>query len=182
MREFETGATRSDDEKRVDPEGAMSPLVVERFAEFMLEHRKTEDGGTREADNWQKGIPLYVYIKGLWRHFLHMWARHRGWPVNDPKAYPDIERDICGIIFNASGYLHEILKAKLADKVSTAPFMLKTDGMPIPEHISFQKARDGRIEVWALHSGLKVKVGYLPLGGEYPRDIEYVTDGEGPSL
>lgn len=114
MREFETGATRNADADRIDPEGFLSPLVIERFCEYMAENRLQADGSIRDSDNWQKGIPLAVYMKGLWRHFLHLWTRHRGFAVNDPKAAVDIERDLCAVIFNAQGYLHELLKAKTA--------------------------------------------------------------------
>lgn len=66
----------------------------------------------RPGDNWQKGIPLPVYVKGMWRHFQHLWTRHRGWVVQDDKASPDMESDLCAIIFNAQGMLHELLKDK----------------------------------------------------------------------
>ena len=112
MREFTTGATRNDDSARIDPEGFLSPLVIARFCEYMNAHRLQADGKIRESDNWQKGIPLPTYCKGMFRHFLHFWTRHRGYPVSDPKAAANIEEDLCAIIFNAQGYLHEILKEK----------------------------------------------------------------------
>jgi hypothetical protein len=103
LREFETGATRSSDLGRIDPEAALSPLVIERYNEYILKHRRQADGALRDMDNWQKGIPLAVYFKGLWRHMLHAWQRHRGWTVVDPKAAVDIQEDLCAIIFNAQG-------------------------------------------------------------------------------
>lgn len=112
LRTFETGATRSLDAERVDPEGVLSPLAIERYGEYMGKHRRQSDGTLRATDNWQKGIPLPAYMKGMWRHVLHLWQRHRGWTVVDPKAADDIEEDLCAIIFNAQGYLHEILKEK----------------------------------------------------------------------
>lgn len=112
IRSFDTGATRSSETGRYDPEGFLSPLVIERFCEYMNKNRSQADGSTRDSDNWQKGIPLAAYIKGMWRHFLHLWTRHRGHVVRDPKAAQDIEEDLCAILFNAQGYLHEILKAK----------------------------------------------------------------------
>lgn len=113
-RQFETGATRSDDSVRYDPEGFLSPIALERFFEYMNKHRRQADGKLRDSDNWQKGIPLTTYVKGIWRHFLHLWQRHRGWTVVDPFAAVDIEEDLCAIIFNAQGYLHELLKNKRA--------------------------------------------------------------------
>jgi hypothetical protein len=110
VRKFETGATRSSDAVRYDPEGFLSPIALERFFEYMSKHRVQADGKLRDSDNWQKGMPLTTYIKGIWRHFLHMWQRHRGWTVTDPFAAADIEEDLCAIIFNAQGYLHELMK------------------------------------------------------------------------
>jgi len=108
VRQFDTGATRSIDAGRYDPEGFLSPLVLERFAEYMNKHRIQPDGSVRASDNWQKGIPLDAYAKGGWRHFLHFWARHRGWPVRDTGAAQDIEEDLCALMFNVMGYLHEL--------------------------------------------------------------------------
>lgn len=112
VRTFETGATRSADTGRIDPEGFLSPLVLERYCEYMGKHRLQPDGNLRASDNWQKGIPLTTYVKGLWRHFLHFWTRHRGFTILDPLAAADIEEDLCAIMFNAQGYLFELLQAK----------------------------------------------------------------------
>ncbi len=110
IRTFETGATRSGDSGRYDPEGFLSPLALERFCEYMNKHRRQADGTLRDSDNWQKGMPLISYMKGMWRHLLHLWQRHRGWTVTDPGAAANIEEDLCAIIFNAQGYLHELVK------------------------------------------------------------------------
>ena len=112
VRQFETGATRSADAARYDPEGFLSPLVIERFCEYMNKHRQQPDGTIRDSDNWQKGMPLDTYMKGMWRHFLHLWTRHRGHVVRDEKAAADIEEDLCALLFNVQGYLHERLKNK----------------------------------------------------------------------
>jgi hypothetical protein len=112
VRTFDTGATRSPDANRDDPEGFLSPLVIDRFSEYMSKHRLQSDGSLRSSDNWQKGMPKDSYMKGGWRHFLHWWTRHRGWPVRDPGAAADIEEDLCALLFNVQGYLHEILKEK----------------------------------------------------------------------
>lgn len=112
VRQFDTGATRSADSGRIDPEGFFSPIVLERYCEYMAKHRKQADGSLRDSDNWQKGIPLPTYVKGLWRHFLHFWTRHRGYTIIDPLAAASTEEDLCAIMFNAQGYLHELLKAK----------------------------------------------------------------------
>jgi len=117
VRKFESGATRNSDADRIDPEGFLSPLVIERYCEYLHKHRFLENGLIRESDNWQQGIPLKVYMKGLWRHFLHAWTRHRGYAPNDPKAGISLEEDLCAIIFNSSGYLFELLKDKSIKKL-----------------------------------------------------------------
>jgi hypothetical protein len=110
QRTFKTGATRSSAEGRIDPEGFLSPLSLERYCQYLLKHQVQADGNVRESDNWQKGMPLRDYIKGMFRHFLHFWTRHRGYEPMDDKAGVDIQEDLCAIMFNAQGYLHELLK------------------------------------------------------------------------
>ena len=115
VRTFDTGATRSADALRDDPEGYLSPLAIDRYNQYMTKHRLQPDGSIRDSDNWQKGMPLATYMKGMWRHFLHLWLRHRGWPVRDELAATDKEEDCCSIIFNAQGYLHELIKSRLQE-------------------------------------------------------------------
>lgn len=114
VRTFETGATRSSDAGRPDYEGYLSPLVIERFGEYMLKHQKQADGSLRASDNWQKGMPKESAIKGMWRHFHHLWMRHRGFSVADPLAAASIEEDLCAIWFNTQVYLHELLEERRA--------------------------------------------------------------------
>lgn len=106
-RTFETGATRDTDQGKFDYEGFLSPLVLRRFGEYMHKHRHQSDGKLRDSDNWQKGIPLEVYMKSMWRHFMDLWLHHRNrWQL----ANEDIEEALCGLMFNIQGYLHEALK------------------------------------------------------------------------
>jgi len=112
IRAFDTGATRSSEQGRYDPEGFLSPIVLERFCEYMHKHRTQSDGTLRASDNWQRGMPRETYIKGMWRHFLHLWTRHRGFEVRDYMAAGNIEEDLCALMFNVQGYLFEILKSK----------------------------------------------------------------------
>lgn len=104
MRTFDTGATRDSDTDKLDPEGFLSPVVIERFCEYMHKHRFQADGQMRDSDNWQKGIPRDAYMKSLWRHVLDLWLEHRGFPSRD-----GLEEALCAICFNAMGYLHEVL-------------------------------------------------------------------------
>ncbi len=117
MRQFDTGATRNTDTDKLDFEGFLSPLVIRRYAEYLNKHRVQADGNLRDSDNWQKGIPLKVYMKSIWRHFMAMWFFHRGVGKGMYEAHAKdemqlFEEAICAVIFNASGYLHELLKEK----------------------------------------------------------------------
>jgi hypothetical protein len=70
------------------------------------------DGSLRSSDNWQKGFPLDSYMKSGFRHFIEWWKYHRTTYITGGK---EIEDTLCALIFNASGYLHEILKEKRED-------------------------------------------------------------------
>jgi hypothetical protein len=113
VRLFDTGATRSPDAGRYDPEGFLSPIAIERYCLYMAKNQVQSDGTLRSSDNWQKGMPIASYMKGMWRHFLHLWTRHRGYAVQDPKAAADMEEDLCALLFNVQGMLHEVVKARL---------------------------------------------------------------------
>ena len=110
MREFETGATRDQDEDKLDFEGFLSPLVLERYAEYMHKNRKQADGKLRASDNWQKGIPLSAYMKSKWRHFMESWKIHRA--PNGIIEVEEMAESLCAELFNTAGYLHEILQGK----------------------------------------------------------------------
>ena len=107
MRKFKTGATRNDDAGKLDFEGFLSPLVLERYAEYMNKHRHLEDGTLRASDNWQVGIPKESYMKSGWRHFFDWWKEHRG-----IASRGGLEDALCALLFNVSGYLFELLKEK----------------------------------------------------------------------
>ena len=110
IRTFESGATRDTDEGKYDYEGFLSPLVLERYAQYMHKHRVQADGKLREADNWQKGIPKDAYIKSAFRHFMDWWKEHRGL-----KSREGIEDALMALLFNVMGYAHAILKDKSED-------------------------------------------------------------------
>ena len=107
LRTFESGATRDTDANKPDYEGYLSPLVWERFGQYMTAHRFQTDGKVRASDNWAKGIPLDVYIKSAFRHFMAWWLTHDGYIRKE-----DIEESLCALLFNVQGYLHEHLKAQ----------------------------------------------------------------------
>lgn len=106
VRRFDTGATRDLDTSKLDFEGFLSPLVLERYAQYMHENRFLRDGSMRDSDNWQRGIPPEAYMKSGFRHFFDWWKEHRGHPTSE-----GLELAICGLLFNAMGYLHEHLKS-----------------------------------------------------------------------
>jgi len=106
---FDTGATRDDDTTKIDYEGFLSPLVLKRYAEYMESCRKQADGTVRASDNWQKGIPLDVYMKSMFRHFMEVWTLHRGRIANEPIL---VREALCALMFNVQGYLHESLKGR----------------------------------------------------------------------
>lgn len=114
MRTFDSGATRDGDDDKLDYEGFFSPLVIRRYAEYLHKHRTQADGKKRDSDNWQKGIPLSTYMKSMWRHFVDAWTFHRkcvGILMGNKRLLKkEREEALCAIIFNASGYLHELLK------------------------------------------------------------------------
>lgn len=96
----------------------ISALVLEEYAGYLNKHRVMTDGTLRESDNWKKGIPDSVYAKSLYRHLLAALKDHQGLQVADNHGKVTLEDSLCGIIFNAMGWLHEILKAELKTKSS----------------------------------------------------------------
>lgn len=115
MRQFDTGATRNDDQEQLDYEGFLSPISLRRFAEYMHEHRFQAGGTVRASDNWQKGIPRESYRKSLLRHTMDVWLDGRGFDSRE-----DVENALCGVIFNAQGLLHEIVKTRVESEKEAA--------------------------------------------------------------
>lgn len=107
MIKFKGGATRSADDGKLDFEGFLSPIVLERYACYMQKHRKQADGKMRESDNWQNGMCKNRYMKSMFRHFFDVWKVHRGVMAGD------MEDALCALLFNVMGYLFEILKKKI---------------------------------------------------------------------
>jgi hypothetical protein len=113
MRVFEGGATRHKSDHKYDYEGFISPLVVREYGRYMHSHRQQADGSLRDSDNWTNGMPKREYVKSLFRHFHDVWMITRGFVAKDFDGKRVCIKDaLCAIIFNASGYLHEILKVE----------------------------------------------------------------------
>ena len=102
---FESGAYRDGQEGKLDFEGFLSPVVLEEFAKYMHKNRLQSNGVLRDSDNWQAGIPKTSYMKSGWRHFFDWWKEHRGLRTKD-----GIRAALCGVIFNAMGYLFELCR------------------------------------------------------------------------
>lgn len=123
IRKFSTGATRDTAEDKYDPEGFLSPLVLDRFFEYMHDNRKQADGSLRDSDNWQKGFGFSVIMKSIWRHFFDLWKIHRGFRAfrrEKGEVVPvDIEDALCGLMFNTMAYLREHLDKKLQPSALT---------------------------------------------------------------
>ena len=151
FRTFETGAIRDLDETKFDYEGFLSPYVLDAFGEYMHEKRKLADGSRRDGDNWQKGIPKSAYMKSAWRHFMDWWAHHRNLPQ---LAKEPLETALVGLLFNVSGYLHEVRKARLGEvappspppglKSDYIPSFLQRDTFEVPEGFEAVRDAEGR--------------------------------------
>jgi hypothetical protein len=109
VREFATGATRDTEEGKLDYSGFLSPLVLKRFAEYMDKNRVMADGSTRSSSNWKKGIPTDAYMQSLLRHAFEVWMRWEGTHPDSDVQF-ELEEALCAVLFNASGWLFEILK------------------------------------------------------------------------
>lgn len=102
VRTFDSGATRSALGDKLEYEGYFSPLVLQRFAQYMKVHQQQADGNMRAADNWQKGIPQQSLMDSATRHFMDWWLHHRGYP---DRAMETLEEALCALMFNIMAYL-----------------------------------------------------------------------------
>ena len=162
MRTFGTGATRGADTGKLDYEGFLCPFVLERYAQYLNEHRIQADGEPRQADNWQKGIPKREYIKSLIRHTIDFW---KAWRRGDtlPKQTQDL---VCGIVFNAMGWLHEDLKTfRLNRESMKSPAGPVWTGERRPAHIERQMKEAGDAKTKAVLD--PEEVGHDPKGLRY---------------
>ena len=115
IRIFDTGATRDTTKGKLSYVKALSPIVLQRYVQYLDGHRKQPDGSMRDFDNWKKGIPEDTYLDGLGRHFIAAWLLAQGYSAEDNHGPVTLENTLCAILFGASGWLHEILKKKIKD-------------------------------------------------------------------
>jgi hypothetical protein len=145
VRRFSSGATRDGKDGKINPEGALSPLVLRRFAEYMLEKQKLPDGTLRGADNWQLGIPRQAYMESICRHWLELWTAFRLMKTDKlgaqfiPEALEDL---LCALFFNVQGLLHEVLlRRDVKDEPAKPPaqYVLRPGFHPFDEQTAFEK-------------------------------------------
>lgn len=111
LRSFgESGAVRTSDDGKLDVMHTLDPLVLRRVAKYLTDARvrnKIEPG------NWKRGIPRKALMESLLRHVLDVWSHLaralEGRAVVDIEPQPDLEDELCALIFNASGLLREVL-------------------------------------------------------------------------
>jgi|SRR5215469_2820745 len=99
MRRFASGAARDTTEGKLDFDGSLSPYALEVYVDYLRRHNSDVH---RHEDNWKKGMPLSAFMKSAWRHLHAWWRSHYA-------RHPDTDA-ICGVLFNAFGYLHECVK------------------------------------------------------------------------
>jgi len=110
IRKFDTGATRDTADGKLSYVKALSPIVLQRYVQYLDSHRKQPDGSVRDFDNWKKGIPEEIYLDGLGRHQMAAWLLAQGYPAEDNHGPVNLKDTLCAIIFGASGWLHELLE------------------------------------------------------------------------
>lgn len=113
IRTFETGATRDTDQDKLNYVKALSPIVIDCYINYLGRHRKQPGGSMRDWDNWKSGIPKDVYLESQDRHHRAVWKLHQGFPAHDNYGPVTLKDSLCGVIFNAMGFLHEILKEEM---------------------------------------------------------------------
>lgn len=106
---FPTGATRSSEKGKLSYRRALSPIVLRAYVEYLGRHRLQADGHLRGWDNWKQGIPLGRYLDGLGRHDMNVWLLVHGVPAYDENGPVTLKDSLCGVLFNATGMLHELL-------------------------------------------------------------------------
>ena len=94
--------------------GGISPLALEVFGRYMHSHRRQADGTLRASNNWKKGIPIPAYASSLLRHVHQVHLIHNGYEARDYDTgeVVSLEDALCGVFFNAMGWLHELKKTE----------------------------------------------------------------------
>lgn len=103
VREFPTGARRDTEVGKNRFAASLSPWAIEELVSYMRRHNSQAH---RREDNWKAGMPLDSFMESLFRHFHHAWKLHASGAVGGQ----EMKDALCGVLFNAQGYLHELVK------------------------------------------------------------------------
>lgn len=110
IRKFSTGATRDTNEGKLDYARALCPLVLQYYVDYLGRHRTMPDGSKRDWDNWKKGLDNKESFSSLMRHTHAVHLIMDGFNAYDNHGKVNIKDALCGVIFNATTMLREILK------------------------------------------------------------------------
>jgi len=118
MRQHPKGATRSNDEGKIDY-AHISALADRVWCEYMHEHRIQEDGKLREPDNYKKGMPLKWNIKSFRGHFKDFELLLEGHKVTENGKEKDLFESILGMEFNLKGMIISTMTGAVIDRKYT---------------------------------------------------------------
>lgn len=103
---FGSGATRDINKDKLAYDQGLSVQVLQAYMEYLGKHRLMKDGSLRDWDNWKKGIPVETYRESMTRHCMDAVRKSVGLPLREEMSLSDL---LCAVIFNASGWLFELL-------------------------------------------------------------------------
>jgi len=115
MRTATTGATRDDNDAKLDYFKFFSVVAFHAYCTYMFGKRTQPDGNLRNADNWQKGMPRHWYCESAERHLLDVVYHTKGHPE---LAQEDLETALCALLFNTQALLHEVLIERNVEEIS----------------------------------------------------------------
>ena len=113
MQTYHSGASRSDATNKLSYLRGLSVQVLTRYMEYLQANRALPDGSLRDFDNWKKGQPAARYKDSLYRHTHDAIRKSIGLSVPEDASLEDL---LCAVIFNASGWLFELLVAKSGNR------------------------------------------------------------------
>lgn len=132
-RTFETGAFRDTSNHKLSYLRHLSPVVLRRYVTFLHKHRQMPDGSLREPDNWKLGMPKREWAESLLRHMWDFWAVSEGEDILRPEtdSEPQNLQDLlCAIMFNAQGYLNELIKEEGETDRQPGPYVVAVEPTP----------------------------------------------------
>jgi Domain of unknown function (DUF5664) len=111
--QLDPSVVRADSSDKLQPARVLSAPVMVAYLEYMQETQRNLDGTVgRAPDNWKKGISQDSYMSSLMRHILAVWAMHQAGRCRDEETGDELSLELCAVLFNAMGYLHEELRAR----------------------------------------------------------------------